>query len=108
MPSKVALEKEKLKNSLLKQLENKGAKIEHFTNLIDDYMSMWDIKNKLIKDIKKRGIVYEGISASGYKQEKNNPSVKELVGVNRQMLSILKDLGLSTENAAAGNEDSEL
>jgi hypothetical protein len=28
--------------------------------------------------------------------QKNNPSVKELVGINRQMLAILKELDINT------------
>ena len=36
---------------------------------------------------------------------KNNPSIKELVGVNRQMLSILKELKLSTDEMGGGDAD---
>lgn len=41
--------------------------------------------------------MYEDYSSVGIKMMKNNPSVKELTGVNRQMLIILRELGLSTD-----------
>ena len=39
--------------------------------------------------------------------QKNNPSTKELVMVNKQMLSLLKELGLSTDKVC-DTEDDEL
>jgi len=39
---------------------------------------------------------------------KNNPSVRELVGINRQMLSILKDLDINTKTVARFNDDDEM
>ena len=81
------------------QLKNKSADIDHFSDLINDYMCLWDAKNALNTDIKKRGVMYEDLSSVGVMMQKNNPSVKELVMVNRQMLAILKDLDINTSNA---------
>lgn len=100
--------KSEVKESLLIQLSQMGVTQEHYMDLINDYMGLWDVKTQLIRDIRKRGIVYTDASSTGIKQQKNNPSVKELVLVNKQMLSILKELGLSTENAAACNDDEEM
>ena len=99
--------REAVKTSLLEQLAFKGASLEHYEDLIEDYLSFWDIKIKLIKDIKKRGIVYKDFSSTGVSMMKNNPSNKDLVMVSKQMLSILKELGLKT-NEAGGGEDDEL
>lgn len=91
------------------QLKDAGAEMAHFVDQVRDYMAMWDTKQKLIADIKKRGVVYQDFSATGTLMQKNNPSVKELVGVNRQMLMILKELGLSTSKVSAtGDEDDDL
>lgn len=97
-----------IQKSLLEQLAMKGASLEHYEDLISDYMDMWDTKNALTKDIKSRGVVFQDVSAAGHMMMKNNPSVKELVMVNRQMLSILKELKLSTDDAAVGGEDDDL
>lgn len=94
-----------IKKSLMEQLKSKSANVEHFADLISDYMSFWDIKKSLQQDIKNRGVVFESKSSVGVLIEKNNPSVKELVLVNRQMLSILKDLGLNTDGISAQHED---
>lgn len=42
-------------------------------------------------------------SASGYEIIKQNQSVKDVVAVEKQMLSILKEMGLTTD-APTGND----
>lgn len=96
-----------VRKSLMDQLTTKSADVEHYVDMIDDYMNFWDTKNALSDDIKKRGVMYKDKSSVGVEMQKNNPSVKELVMVNRQMLSILKEMGLSTENIAKNCEDKD-
>lgn len=91
-----------IREALEEQLAIKGAEQECYMDLVKDYMSLWRVKNSLVSDIRKRGVVYEDLSSVGVKMQKNNPSVKDLVTVNRQMLSILKELGLTTDQAGAG------
>ena len=70
--------KTKIKESLIKQLEAKNANVAHFQDLIYDYLQLYDTKKMLQKDIKTRGVSYKTLSAS-------------------QMLSILKEMGLTTD-----------
>ena len=100
--------RKKVSESLAEQLAIKGASIDCFEDLLQDYMAMWDTKNDLIADIRDRGITFKDFSSVGVEMTKNNPSVKELVMVNRQMLTLLKELGLSTENAMGGEVDDDL
>lgn len=95
--------KAQIKYSLIKQLETKGANVAHFIDLIYDYLELYDTKKKLQTDIKKRGVSYETTSASGYEIIKQNQSVKDVVAVEKQMLSILKEMGLTTD-APTGND----
>lgn len=96
-------------NSLISQLKKKEADISVFLDLIDDYMSLYDIKKKLKADIKKRGVAYESTSASGKaKITKQNQSVKDLVAVNKQMLMILDKLGLTTDKTIKEDDDDKL
>nr|DAZ49022.1 MAG TPA: terminase small subunit [Caudoviricetes sp.] len=95
--------KAQIKDSLIKQLETKGANVAHFIDLIYDYLELYDTKKKLQTDIKKRGVSYETTSASGYEIIKQNQSVKDVVAVEKQMLSILKEMGLTTD-APTGND----
>ncbi len=97
-----------IEESLLEQLEMKGADMDHFVDLVRDYMSLWDVKNDLLEDIKKRGVMYKDFSSVGIEMMKNNPSVRELVGINRQMLSILKDLDINTKTVALFDDDDEM
>ena len=99
------MKREDIKDSLTKQLISKGAMVSHFEDLVNDYLAFWDTKNKLQKDISDRGVVYEDLSSVGVKMQKNNTSVNELVKVNRQMLSILKDLGLETSNVQTDDDE---
>ena len=94
-----------IENSLLKQLAMLGAMKEHYIDLIRDYVGLWEVKTALLDDIKTRGVTYRDISSSGIATQKNNPSVKDLVMVNKQMLSLLKELGLSTSNVGDGEGD---
>ena len=86
----------KVKGSLIKQLEMKGAKVDLYVSLIDDYMWFWKQERDMQKDIRERGRTYEAMSAAGKKFEKNNPSVKDAHLYSKQMVAILCALGLST------------
>lgn len=87
----------KIRESLIKQLEVKNANVAHFMDLICDYMVLYDTKKALQKDIKKRGVSYETMSASGFPIIKQNQSVKDLVAVEKQMMAMLKEMGLTTD-----------
>ena len=95
----------KIKESLMKQLEEKGANVEHFLGLVEDYIWYFNQEKNMQKDVKKRGYTYNSISASGKEYEKENPSVKNAVMYNKQKLAILKELGLTTENVISDDED---
>ncbi|KSU88916.1 MULTISPECIES: P27 family phage terminase small subunit [Priestia] len=84
-----------IRKSLLEQLENRGFSGEVYRDLVNDYMNLWDNKNALQKDIKERGVVFKDRSSVGVEMYKNNPSVKDQLAVNKQMLQILKDLSLN-------------
>jgi len=94
-----------IKESLLLQLKIKGADIELFRSLVDDYIFYWQKERDLQKDVKKTGLRFLTWSASGHEIEKENPSVKAAVMYNKQKLAILKELNLTTGNCTNGEED---
>lgn len=95
-----------IKQDMLDQLERNGVYGSQYTNLVDDYMSMWDIKNKLLRDIKKRGIDIKWDNGGGQKGIKKNDSLNQLYKINAEMLSIRKELGLQpAKNKAVADED---
>lgn len=99
--------REQIKQDLTDQLERQGVYGQHFLDLIDDYLALWDTKNALIEDIKKRGVMTKyqnGANQWGYKK---NDSVGNLVKVNKQMLELLKELGLRAADFEADSNDDE-
>lgn len=91
----------------MEQLEKKGANIDHFSSLIDDYIWYYNQEKAMQKDIKQRGRTYMTISAAGKEYEKDNPSVKNAVLYNKQKLAILKELQLTTDNVISDDDDDE-
>lgn len=99
--------REQIKQDLIDQLERQGVYGQHYLDLVDDYMALWDVKNALIKDIKERGVTTKyqnGANQWGYKK---NDSVSELVKVNAQMLKILSELGLKATDVPAIDDDGD-
>ena len=96
-----------VRESLLMQLRAKGADVAHFEALVEDYIMYFAQVKKLKADIRKNGLTYTAISAAGKEYEKDNPAAKLLPVYTRSMLSILKELGLTTD-AALDEEDDEL
>lgn len=84
---------DEIKKDLLKQLETNSTYGKHYEDLIEDYMALWNIKNRLIDDIKERGVsvVWNNGKQHGFKK---NDSISELNKTNAQMLKILSELGL--------------
>lgn len=103
--SPAKINKTKVRESLLEQLRFKGADKAVFISLVDDYMRLWTTKEMLLKDIKTRGIFFNDFSAQGKPMKKQNPSTKEVVAVSKQMLTILDQLGITTNNIAADDDD---
>ena len=100
----------KIRRSLLEQLEKKGCKTPFFEGLVADYIYYEEQERAMKKDVEDRGATYTAISAQGKVYDKDNPSVKAAVMYNKQKLAILKQMGLSVENVLTDDddEDSEL
>ena len=96
MAKQVKREKE-IRESLIHELELMGADVDVFTDMVEKYMQLWAIDQLLEEDIQERGVMFFDQSASGHRMMKNNPSVKEKVMVNQQMLRILNQLNITTE-----------
>lgn len=94
-----------IKKDLVNQLERNRVYGNHYLDLVNDYMSLWDIKNQLIQDIKKRGVsvpYQNGPNQSGHKR---NDSIAELNKTNGQMLKILNELGLRASDIGPADDD---
>ena len=85
--------REKIKQDLVDQLERNGTYGDHYLDLVDDYIQLWTIKNKLIRDGKKHPFTEWRNSETSFGRKKND-SIDQAVKVNQQMLKILEFLGL--------------
>ncbi len=99
--------REQIRQDLIDQLERQGIYGQHFLDLIEDYMALWDTKNALIEDIKKRGVMTKYQNGQNQWGFKKNDSVSELVKVNAQMLKILSELGLKATDVSAIDDDGD-
>lgn len=110
MPKRKISAKEKtlrseIKRDLLLQLEDMETRGTFFEDMVEDYMSFWDVKNDLIHDIKTRGVVSHWRNSETQYGHKKNDSVSELVRVNAQMLKILHQLNIKTDLQADDDDD---
>lgn len=93
-----------IKEDLLKQLETNETYGKHYEDLINDYMSLWDIKNRLIDDIRERGVTVPWNNGKQIGLKKND-SISELNKTNAQMLKILNELGLKPSSKGEDFDD---
>ncbi len=100
------LEKKKIaiRQDLLDQLERNGTVGQYYTDLVEDYMALWDTKTKLIADIQQRGVTVLYITSAGENLKKND-SVGDLVKINAQMLKLLAELGIKPAQADVEDDD---
>ncbi|KAB2399222.1 P27 family phage terminase small subunit [Bacillus cereus] len=98
--------KAQIKQDLLQQLENSGLYGMHYIDLVDDYMTMFDVKNKLAREMKKNGPMIEWQNSESQKGVKANPATKEFRETNKRMTELLKVLGLK-EPVYEGNDDDD-
>lgn len=104
--TRVQVLRETIKQDLLDQLERNGTAGAYYVDLIDDYMEMWDTKNKLTEDIRTRGVTVEIVTSAGSNPRKND-SIGEMVKLNAQMLKLLDCLGVHpTQNG--GDDDGDM
>lgn len=86
--------KKQIEESLKEQLRLQGKDLKFYEDLVNDYLFYWDLKKKLIMDIKKKGIRYSAVNGNGIEVEKTNDSVINLQKTTAIMLKILADLNL--------------
>ena len=101
--------RKRIERAIIKQLKEKQVyQFAHYQDLVQDYMKFWDIKNMLQADIEARGVSVYWCNGGGQEGYKKNESISELLKVNKQMLTILYDLGIRASDLKVVEEDEEL
>lgn len=101
-------ERELIKKDLIEQLNARGMTQRFYVSLVDDYISMWDVKNQLLSNIEENGVTITYNNGGGQSGQKKNDCVPEFYRVNKQMLSLLSELGLRGANVEPEKEEFEL
>lgn len=99
------IKRDKIEQDLLDQLERNGTVGEYYTDLVADYMSLWQTKEMLYKDIDGRGVSVVYNNGGGQSGFKKNDSVDQVLKVNAQMLKILDALGIKPSTSSVGDDD---
>jgi len=99
-------QKDQIKQDLIDQLERQGTYGAQYIDLVHDYMSLYDIKNKLLKDSKEHPYTEWRNSETSFGRKKND-SIDQAVKVNQQMLKILAFLNIKPSTAEAEYYDDE-
>lgn len=97
-----------VRESLLEQLRLQNKTSEFYGDLVNDYVKYWNLKNKLITDINKKGLRYKTMNGNGIEVEKPNESVTNLPKITTAMLKILNDLNLKEPLSESSAEDDYL
>ena len=95
----------RIKEKLISELEKSGNKKSYYTDLVDDYITLWTTKELLRIDIEERGVKIFYDNGGGQCGFKKNESVEQLVKVNAQMLKLLRDLDITPLKEYGGCED---
>jgi hypothetical protein len=90
-----------IKRDLTEFLKANSSFTPVFSDLIDDYMSLWVTKELLRIDIEVEGVKSRYNNGGGQEGDKVNPSIDKLRQTNQQMLKILQEVGMTTERVSA-------
>lgn len=102
------MKKTEIRDALLEQLKAQRKNPAFYTDLVNDYMDYWEIKRKLIKDIKEKGVRYTVTNGNGIATEKPNESIMNLNKTTATMLKILADLNLKEPTKVDNDTDDYL
>lgn len=109
--------RKEVRESLIEQVESKGADIALFSDQVEDYMAFWDQK-EMLRDA---AAATQQLLAEMDPEPGENRAMfmkmkldagrqlldanKQMIATNRQMLSLLKALDVSTGNIVKAGED---
>ena len=95
-----------IKRDLLDQLERADVRGGQYVSLVNDYMALWQIKEMLLADIEKRGVLVESMTGNGFVVTKKNDSVDQVTRISTQMLKVLSEIGIKP--GMLGRDEEEL
>jgi len=96
---------EKVRKSLIDQLEAQNKVTDYCVDMVDTYMMHWRLKERLNQDIEVQGIRITVSTGNGHDKTIANPSVTDLQRETSIMLAILDKLDIKTPVIAGSADD---
>ncbi len=96
---------EKVRKSLIDQLETQNKVTDYCVDMVDTYMMHWRLKERLNQDIEVQGIRITVSTGNGHDKTIANPSVTDLQRETSIMLAILDKLDIKTPVIAGSADD---
>lgn len=93
-----------IKAALMEELLRSGNNQDYYTDLVDDYMKMYIVKELANLDIERRGTSIEYNNGGGQKGWKKNDSVDQILKTNQQMIKLLDMLKISPQIGGVDDE----
>ena len=84
-----------IREDLQAQLKSQGKQGKYYDDLVSDYIYYLELKTKLKKDIREKGLRYKTTNSAGKEIEKANESIINITKVTTLMLKILSELKLN-------------
>lgn len=101
--------KQAIKEDLQNQLISQGKFGKHFDDMVEDYLYLVELKERLKHDIDVNGIRYKSTGGNGFTTYKPNESCERMLKTNAEMLKILQDLELkSPDKDNSGDDENDL
>lgn len=101
--------KQAIKEDLQNQLISQGKFGKHFDDMVEDYLYLVELKERLKHDINVNGIRYKSTGGNGFTTYKPNESCERMLKTNAEMLKILQDLELkSPDKDNSGDDENDL
>ncbi len=94
LEERIQEKKESIKDALQNQLISQNKFGQQFEDMVNDYLYLVELKERLQNDIDINGIRYKTIGGNGFMSYKPNESCERLLKTNAQMLTILEKLNL--------------
>lgn len=88
-------DKETIREDIRNQLDDLQKYGKFYDDLVDEYIYLITVREKLKTDIRKKGVRYTFTNGNGKEQEKPNESISNLIKVEQIMLKIINDLGIN-------------
>ena len=96
---------DKVRKSLIDQLEAQNKVTDYCVDMVDTYMMHWRLKERLNQDIEEQGIRITVSTGNGHDKTIANPSVTDLQRETSIMLAILDKLDIKTPVIAGSADD---